>query len=303
MKLTLPLLILAFLANSTLAATKVVYGDDNRKDLYEILNPKTLKLATGTAGMVDLNLLNENGDEYFLNRKITLEEGLNICPSERFSDQPIASNCSGFLVKEDIIITAGHCYSGRAANSCKTHAWLFDYAMEGSNSINTDNITKDNVYFCKKVIKVKFDRNQDFAIIKLDRKVVGRSPLKYRTSGEVSKKSKLMVIGHPSMLPTKVSAGGTVIGNNDTFQFTTTLDTFQGNSGSAVFNEETGEIEGILVSGKTDYIPARPQDPNSCLIVNNCDMKGSKCDGKDRGSTEVPGENVTRITSVIKYLP
>lgn len=293
------------LSSTLYAATnhnKVVYGEDNRLDLYEVKNKLFRKLAQSTAGMVSLNMLERTEDSFALSKNITLEQGLNVCPSEKFADQPLAANCSGFLVGDDLLVTAGHCYSGMSANSCRTHAWVFDYAMKSSSDINTDSIPSENVYFCKKVVKVKFDNNEDFAVIQLDRKVTNREPLQYRKQGKVTKNTPLVVIGHPSMLPTKVSPGGTVLLNDGKFQFTTTLDTFQGNSGSAVFNAKTGMVEGILVSGKTDYIPSRPQDPNSCLVVNNCDMKGSTCDGKDRGSLMVPGENVTRITSLIQFL-
>lgn len=303
MKLTFTLLLLSLSAISALNHTKVIYGEDNRRDLFEVTNPKILKLAKSTAAMIDLNLLEKEGDFFKIWRNITLEEGLNICSSERFSDQPLAANCSGFLVKEDIIITAGHCYSGNMSNGCNTHAWVFDFAMENSNKVNMDAISNDNVYRCKKVLKVQYDRKQDFAVIQLDRKVKGREPLKYRTKGKVSNHSNLLVIGHPSMLPTKVSPGGTVISNSGVYQFTTTLDTFQGNSGSAVFDLKTGTVEGILVSGKTDYVPTRPQDPSSCLVVNNCDMKGNNCVGKDSGSVEVLGENVMRITSLTQHIP
>lgn len=281
---------------------KVIYGEDNRLDLFEVKNKLFKKLAHSTAGLVDLNFLSDHGSHYALNQIISLEQGLDVCSSEKFSDQPLAPNCSGFLVGEDIMVTAGHCYSGMSANNCRTHAWVFDYAMESASDINTDNISKDNVYFCDEVIKVKFNQFEDFAVIKLDRKVKNRTPLKVRKKGQVAQNTPLVVIGHPSMLPTKVSPGGTVLLNDDEFQFTTTLDTFQGNSGSAVFNAKTGMVEGILVSGKTDYIPSRPQDPMSCKIVNNCDMKGNNCDGKDRGSVITPGENVTRITTLVQYL-
>tara|TARA_B100001971_G_scaffold215148_1_gene258364 strand:+ start:24948 stop:25859 length:912 start_codon:yes stop_codon:yes gene_type:complete len=297
------LLSLSSLLYAAPSNNKVIYGDDNRLDLYEVKNNLFRTLAKSTAGMVSLDMLQDNGDTFALNRLITLEQGLNVCSSEKFADQPLAANCSGFLVSENILVTAGHCYSGRAANSCRTHAWVFDYAMESRSSINTDLIEKENVYFCKKVVKVKFDNQQDFAIIELDRKVTNRKPVKLRKTGKVQMKTPLVVIGHPSMLPTKVSPGGTVLLNNDQYQFTTTLDTFQGNSGSAVFNAKTGEVEGILVSGKTDYVPVRESDPNSCMVVNKCDMKGDACDGKDRGSLMIPGENVTRITTLLKYLP
>ncbi len=63
----------------------------------------------------------------------------------------------------------------------------------------------------------------------------------------------LVVIGRPSGLPTKVADGAQVRSVNDVF-LVANLDTYGGNSGSAVFNAVTGVVEGILVRGDTDYV-------------------------------------------------
>lgn len=303
-------LVLALTAAMSLSAmagvtrTRVVYGEDNRKDLYESMNPLYKILANSTAGMVSNTALKKDSNGNFsVPRQTSLEDGMNLCPSEKFSQQPLLANCSGFLVGDDILVSAGHCFKGHAEGSCQTHSWVFGLEMESSNNINLDSISKDNVYRCKKVIKAVLNNNEDFAVIQLDRKVVNRNPLKYRTQGKVSNSSELVVIGHPTMMPLKVSDGGTVLANSNPYQFTTSLDTFQGNSGSAVFDSRTGKLEGILVSGKTDYIPSDDKNPESCIVVNTCDQDGSNCMGKDRGSIQVPGENVTRITTLTQYIP
>lgn len=303
-------LILAMIATLSLSAiasvngTRVVYGEDNRKDLYESMNPLYKILANSTAGMVSNRALHRDADGSFsVPRQVSLEDGMNLCPSEKFSQQPLLANCSGFLVGDDILVSAGHCFKGRAEGSCQTHSWVFGLKMESDDQINLDTISQDNVYRCKRVIKAVLNENEDFAVIQLDRKVVNRKPLKFRTQGKLSKDAGLVVIGHPTMMPLKVSDGGTVLANSNPYQFTTSLDTFQGNSGSAVFDSRTGMLEGILVSGKTDYIPSDTKDPESCVVVNTCDMDGSNCMGKDRGSIEVPGENVTRITTLTQYIP
>lgn len=303
------ILSLALLSIVTLSAqagvnsTRVVYGVDNRKDLYEVTNSLHAALAQSTAGMVSNHILSKHDGFYSIDRKVTLEDGMNVCPSEKFTQQPLLANCSGFLIGDDILVSAGHCFKGRAEGSCASSSWVFGLEMESDRDINLDNISEDNVYKCKKVIHAKLTRNEDFAIIQLDRKVVGRKALKFRKQGKVSTKSELVVIGHPTMMPLKVSDGGTIIANNNEYQFTTTLDTFQGNSGSAVFDAKTGMLEGILVSGKTDYIPSDTKNPESCQVVNNCDMDGRNCMGTDEGSLKVPGENVTRITTLVKYIP
>jgi V8-like Glu-specific endopeptidase len=279
----------------------VVYGEDNRKEVYQA-EPLHQKLANSTAGMVAKYMFDRDGDDFNIKHRMTLEEGLNICPTERFAQQPLLANCSGFLVADDVLVTAGHCYKGMAHDACNTHVWVFGLELTARDTINLDKINKDNLYKCKQVVKATLNNEQDFAVIKLDRKVKGRTPLKFRKKGKVDSKSEMLVIGHPSMLPTKVATGGTILLNFDKYQFTTSLDTFQGNSGSAVFNADSGLLEGILVSGKTDYIPSVETDEESCQVVNTCDMNGNNCVGTDPGSLRVPGENVTRITTLVKYI-
>ena len=63
--------------------------------------------------------------------------------------------------------------------------------------------------------------------------------------------------------------------------FNANLDTYGGNSGSAVFNASTGEVEGILVRGATDYVRN-----GSCQVSNRI--------GNNSGS----GESVTKITNI-----
>lgn len=96
----------------------------------------------------------------------------------------------------------------------------------------------------------------------------------------------LFVVGHPSGLPTKVAGGTEVVGNDEDNFFTALLDTFGGNSGSAVFNSETLEVEGILVRGARDYVY---DSEASCYRVNHCEGQSPLgCDG----------ESVSRMSSV-----
>lgn len=306
MRITL-FLILA-ISTTTFAKEMVVYGEDNRLDVYESNNYLHQTLANSTAGMVSKKKITTTYPSGYT--KITarhkLGSAFGLCSSEKFTDQRLLANCSGFLVSEDTIVTAGHCMAFNDdrpfADACKDNSWVFGLHMKSASHINLSFISPDKVYNCKKVVKVQYDRNQDFAVIKLDRPVVGIKPLKYRTSGKISNNTRLVVIGHPSMLPTKISDGGSVTENHDTYKFVTNLDTFQGNSGSAVFNSKTGQIEGILVSGKTDYMHSRPLDKKSCRVVNNCNESGSNCAFKpELGKREASGEAVTRITTLTQY--
>lgn len=306
MKNFLTLTALGLLSFNAFASIKVIYGKDNRLDFYQVNSHLHRKLALSTAGMIHLKYFARSSSQNFydLQGTTTLERGQNICSSEAFSQQQIAPTCSGFLVGEDTLITAGHCYKSFSTpeNVCKSFAWVFDYHLKSAQHNPTRNIPVQNIYLCKKVLAVELTKSMDYAVIKLDRKVLGRRPLKFRTSGKISSSSSLLVIGHPTGLPQKISSGGRVTRNSEATTFSATLDTFQGNSGSAVFDARTGLVEGILIQGKNDYIPSQKNNPNSCLVVNKCDEFGNNCEsGKDSGPIQW-GEVILRITSLTKEI-
>ncbi|MFP5384479.1 MAG: trypsin-like serine peptidase [Bacteriovoracia bacterium] len=306
MKQLLALTALTLMTTSAFAGIKVIYGRDNRQDIYQVRNSLHKKLAESTAGMINVRHFAKSSKKNFfdLQGTTTLERGQNICPSEAFSQQVIAPTCSGFLVGPDTLVTAGHCYKSfdTPENVCKNFAWVFGFDMKSSHHNPTRDIPLQNIYLCKKVVAAELSASTDFAIIKLDRAVVGRQPLKFRSSGRISSKASLVVIGHPTGLPLKVSPGGRVTRNYEQTKFSTTLDTFHGNSGSAVFDERTGVIEGILIQGKNDYMPSNKNDPRSCLVVNKCDENGNNCEaGQDQGPVQW-GEVVLRIETIASQI-
>ncbi|WPU63247.1 trypsin-like serine peptidase [Peredibacter starrii] len=291
----------AFAANQSI---EVVYGPDNRQDIYQVRNQLHLQLAQATAGMIDVRQFQKSSKPNFFDLVGTqsLERAMNICPSESFSQQPIAPNCSGFLVSPDTLITAGHCYKSFSTpeNVCRGFAWVFGYDMKSPTANPTKDISVTNIYTCKSVVAAELNQTLDYAIIKLDRPVTGRTPLKFRTTGKIANNAQLVVIGHPTGLPTKVSPGAKVTRNTDSTKFSTNLDTFQGNSGSAVFDANTGMLEGILIQGRTDYHPSKESDPRSCLVVNKCDENIQNCAfvGNDNLGGVQWGEVVLRITAL-----
>lgn len=306
MKQLLALTTLVLAANSY-AGVNVIYGKDNRRDLYQVTSGLHKTLALSTAAMIPVNLFKKSSRQGFFDLQgvETLERAQNICASEAFSQQPTPAICSGFLVGPDTIVTAGHCYKsmGTPEQVCKNFAWVFDMGIKTAGANPLRDIPVANVHLCKQVIHAELSPNADFAVIKLDRPVVGRSPLKIRTSGKISDSANLVVIGHPTGLPTKVSPGGRVTKNTEATRFSTTLDTFHGNSGSAVFDAASGVVEGILIQGKTDYIPSKENDPRSCQVVNTCDDSAQNCKFKhESGDAVAAGEVVLRLDQVRPHI-
>jgi V8-like Glu-specific endopeptidase len=280
--------VVSILGNAEAARRKVVYGADNRVEVNEAINPLHNKLALSTAVQIDKKFLKtEEGSDVVLVDRTSLTDRMNICSTERFASQPSVGNCSGFLVAPDLLVTAGHCMvpTVEAVNDCSRYSWVFDYNIENATA---GSVSAENIYNCKEVLEQSLDSSKlaDFALIRLDRAVTGREPVKFRSEGKIEDGKELVVIGAPSGLPTKIADGATVQRNTHEEFFVADLDTFGGNSGSAVFDAETGVVEGILVRGARDYVPNYSL---GCYVVNVCQTMGGYGCG---------GESVSRITRV-----
>lgn len=284
----------------------VVYGEENRKDVYQVRNQLYLELAKSTAGMIHISLISKNkkpGTFFDLLYTKSLAITENLCSNQVFAKQKTAATCSGFLVAPDILVTAGHCYlmGATAKQTCEEYAWIFDYSMKTASANPNKNIPLKNIYTCKKVIAAQLDKQNDYSIIKLNRPVTDRAPLKFRKVGKIPSLTKLLTIGHPSGLPTKIADGGKITRNMDKNIFSANLDTFHGNSGSAVFDANSGLIEGILIQGNDDYLPSNPSDENSCRVVNTCNDQISDCTNNHPKLLPF-GESVLRITNISKII-
>lgn len=280
-------MILTFIALTALSTTqaalpKVIYGDDDRLDVYAATNQLHLDLALSTAAMIPNSSVRVDGDMATISGSTLEERG--ICASERFSDQITAANCSGFLVAPNLLVTAGHCI--RSMMDCSSSKWVFDFNIgEADADRKSIEVPASSVYSCAQIVQQSLDRStsDDFALIRLDRAVTDRAPLAVRTEGKVETGTELVVIGHPSGLPTKIADGAWVRNNTNPVYFASNLDTYGGNSGSAVFDTYTGVVEGILVRGENDYVYDFAQ---GCRVSNLCPDDGCR------------GEDVTRITNI-----
>lgn len=273
---------------------KVIYGEDNRADVIDTANPLYLKLAKSTAAQIEKSKFSIEGSDALLQFE-SLADGMGVCSTERFAAQNSIARCSGFLIGKDLLVTAGHCV--RTQQECDQYAWVFDY-REGE--VNDGKLPSSSVYNCKKIIRQALDpiSEADYALIQLDRKVKDRKPLKFRKKGSPEIGDKLVVIGHPSGLTTKIADGAEVISNDADQYIVTDLDTYGGNSGSAVFNVESGLIEGILVRGARDYIYDWDRD---CYVSNVCESVGGQtCEGEE--VSRIQKVELKKFTGILGFL-
>lgn len=211
-----------------------------------------------------------------------------MCSDERFNNQASVSYaCTGFLVDDDLLVTAGHCATntGEVRNSsdnyCEAYTWLFDYR---ANS-DVNKIPSADIYKCKEIIYAVQEEvdghSYDFALVRLERKVKGRTPLKI-SDRPARMGSKVSMLGHPMGLPLKYTFNAHVFKEGEGRSFLTNLDAFGGNSGSPVFNAQN-EVVGVLIAGNPALATYR--DPKAgCDRFNRCDESGKNC-------TSLPNNN------------
>ncbi|MBC7690494.1 MAG: trypsin-like peptidase domain-containing protein [Methylotenera sp.] len=261
----------------------VIYGEDTRKDLYDVTSSLELKLADSTTAVMKASDLTSSGAKTRI-ASHNFGEEFQLCEDEPFRDQPTAAFCSASLVAPDLMMTAGHCVVDQDA--CKQTRFVFGFNVKTRGKYPSEVKTSD-VYSCKSIVRrEQVEAGPDYALIRLDRPVKGHVPLEISRAGNLSKGDEIMVIGHPSGIPTKVAGGAHVRDPNPSGYFVANLNTYGGNSGSAVFNSVTGRVEGILVRGERDFVQR-----DSCNVSNHCPLDGCR------------GEDVTKIANVADLIP
>ena len=203
-----------------------------------------------------------------------LGELWQLCDGEAFAEQPTAAFCGGTLIASDLVLTAEHCVPDK--RSCHALSVVFDYRYTSAGVLAS--IERDDVYACSKILVS--NGTADYAIIQLDRAVVGRTPATPRftdpnTCYGVSLSDRVWAAGFPSGVPLKLDLGdlddggvpegvGVVDPNVTSRQFfRARFDLFAGMDGGGVFripsDEDmdagvvTTQLVGFLSLGRADY--------------------------------------------------
>jgi hypothetical protein len=272
-------------ASPAFATPPVIYGEDDRRDLFDADVPELMfEVAKSTAVLIRKEQIRMTNGNCQLPSS-TFGDSFRLCMDEPFREQPNPGFCSGFLVGPDVFVTAGHCIT--SASDCASTAFVFGFGYS-SRDQDVTNLPESDVYFCKEIIarEQRSDNKSDFAVLRLDRPVTDRTPLQFRREGTIPSGASVTMIGHPSGLPTKVSAGANVRRNDNPVYFVANLDAYGGNSGSAVVDSATGMVEGILVRGETDFVTS-----GDCRKSNRCLNDACR------------GEDVTRATVFAASVP
>ncbi|HAZ08542.1 MAG TPA: serine protease [Elusimicrobia bacterium] len=257
---------------------QVIYGSDDRLDLYQVQDRKLLELADSTVGLFMSFDVRTEGDKAVLFTH-PYGEKLNLCKEEPFWEQNAGAFCSGALVGPDVILTAGHCLESEL--DCSVTKFVFGFAMTKAGE-QPASVDINEVYRCVGLLgRETRKKGPDWALVKLDRPVENHAVLKLDMSGTLANGDPVFSIGHPAGLPKKIVGGGKVRDISPQGFFVAAIDAYGGDSGSPVFNAKNGLLEGILVAGERDFIYK-----GDCRVSKVC------------AEDDCRGEDVTKLSSV-----
>ena len=268
-------------------AQEVVYGEDGRRDWFELEQDQQRLLREAIGVLVNPNDIDDSDPDDVRLEGGTLEDAKNLCEGEPFADQPSVGRCSATLIDDDLALTAGHCIPSQ--RRCANRRLVFNFYYEASEQLAT--VTASDIYRCEELIAVFDDDNgEDFAIFRLDRPVnETRRPVNVRAFDDpLPLNAAVSLVGFPNGIPAKWDDGGMVSRPraDQLDYFEATVDAFSGNSGAGVFDGDH-TLVGILVRGRTDY---NVDEEAECSIVNTLP------------TTEENAEDITYVGRAIEAL-
>jgi V8-like Glu-specific endopeptidase len=255
---TLLALILSLLTTAALAN---IYGEDDRVSYYEIADEKIKELADSSVALIPKHNIERLADGRFKLKAKTLKEMLGMCEDSLFSLETLTANCSAALVKDDIILSAGHCVTKNGAHDMGLNDYyaVFNYRKESAEQTEFF-LNPNDVYELREFVYHQFvgAYGEDVTLIRLDRKA-DRKPLKIAKTKQTPVGTPLFILGYPLGVSLKLAMGSSILSyNHNELAFRHQLDAFSVNSGSPVFNLETLEIIGVHVRGTGGNLERSP---------------------------------------------
>jgi len=253
---------------------KSIFGDDDRIDIYQETDPERRQWAASTAAIIPASRLIRDGrGNYILQPGTYSYAGIPVCDDVPFAGQPTGAICSAFMVGSDVIATAGHCLY---PDELDDYMLVFGFEMQDENTPILV-FSPDQVYEFVDTMDWALLGEYDHAVFRVDRIITATNarPLPIRREGRIELGENVGTIGHPTGLPSKISFGeDTVVNQNaNPVYFGANIDAFGGNSGSAVFNAETGIVEGILVRGPAIEFILRGNCVEPAVYPNDYDIQ------------------------------
>jgi len=153
----------------------VVYGTDNRTDVYAHADA-TLRARAEQATVALMrpsSFSTANPSNVTFNAQ-TLGASYNLCTTERFREDLTPAFCSGTLIDDDLVLTAGHCIT--SASDCTNTRFVFNFYRTAATAMQT--VTTADIFSCQSIVTraqgTINGQNLDYAVVRLDRAATPR---------------------------------------------------------------------------------------------------------------------------------
>ncbi len=281
-------------SDASRTSSAVIYGSDDRLEYYEYPTATFRRpAAESSAALVHESLIHLSGTGKVSLPEKSMGEVFGLCPDEPFWSQPAMAECSGTLVNDDLVLTAGHCLD---RVSCAEWRFVFGFYYEASKRLPA--LTDSDVYHCRSVVAAEVsasdaDFEVDYAWVRLDRPVAPpyRPALVLKDIVPIERGASVTVISYGEGLPVKIDSGGRVADERpwSLDHFITSNDNFHGSSGAGVY-DSSGYLRGIVARGEHDYV-VNIGPSETCL------RRRTDADGWFE-----PSEDVTYVAAALKGL-
>jgi len=251
---------------------QVVVGTDSRIEVYQETRPQWQQLARSSVGVfveTELDLSDPNNIPV---TALAVGDTLNLCPYERFREQPGFSYATGVLVSNRIVLTAGHVLETQ--QQCDRISFVFGYYYDAPGVLHT--LTSQDVFRCRRILArelVDQGVRRDYALIELDREATPRFSPVQLSSAEPVLGGEIVTISAPRRVPLKIDTG-TIVAVRTYYDdyFRAAADVAPGSSGAPAFDTRTGALVGIITQGPADLITLPSCNEELHCTVRSCEL-------------------------------
>lgn len=250
---------------------------DDRKEVTEPGVPTmAMERAASVCAVLPISRIEERRDGKWALSAPTLADFYDVASTEPFRDQPVAAVGTAFLVRRQVIATALHVAT--RVTSAQELCFVFGYDVRNGRPRTV--FDADDVYMGGDILWGH--RDEDIALVSLQRPVRGRRALPLRLRAKVRANEKVYVVGYPAGLPAKYADQACVTDNRATHFFKTNLDIMMCNSGSPVFSSDRHDVIGIVSRGPIGFtmynerlVSYFDQDEDDVLVSRITNLRSS----------------------------
>jgi hypothetical protein len=233
--------------------SEIVYDADDRREYFEI-DEAEVRARTGSSvvALVSREWLRWRGQDVLIDAP-SWGEVSDLCPSERFADQPAAAFCSGVLVDWDLVLTAGHCLRLLSLDDFVV-VFGYYYAAPEALTIRDSDVIEPSEIVSEALDPPTVEPRLDYGWLRLSRLARSpRAPAALRLGqNALAVGDRIVSAGTSGGLPLKIDTGATVRGVRAQLDyFVADADTTMGASGGAAFDRDWA-LAGVLARGGQD---------------------------------------------------